>query len=141
MGWYGLSDSEHEIMKYIWKHEEVTLREVVAWLENRGYTWKQQTVYTLLNRLIDKGAITAIKKGNYRLYYPAITEDELIGQWTENLVENEYQGCLLYTSSNRIRNLPCHKEKRQVQKDQNDQKSICRNIHRQQSKERQNLLL
>ena len=30
MGWYGLSDSEHEIMKYIWKHEEVTLREVVA---------------------------------------------------------------------------------------------------------------
>lgn len=55
MGWYGLSDSEHEIMKYIWKHEEVTLREVVAWLENRGYTWKQQTVYTLLNRLIDKG--------------------------------------------------------------------------------------
>ena len=25
MGWYGLSDSEHEIMKYIWKHEEVTL--------------------------------------------------------------------------------------------------------------------
>ena len=53
MGWYGLSDSEHEIMKYIWKHEEVTLREVVAWLENRGYTWKQQTVYTLLNRLID----------------------------------------------------------------------------------------
>lgn len=87
-------DSEHEIMKYIWKHEEVTLREVVAWLENRGYTWKQQTVYTLLNRLIDKGAITAIKKGNYRLYYPAITEDELIGQWTENLVENEYQGSL-----------------------------------------------
>ena len=84
MGWYGLSDSEHEIMKYIWKHEEVTLREVVAWLENRGYTWKQQTVYTLLNRLIDKEAITAIKKGNYRLYYPAITEDELIGQWTEN---------------------------------------------------------
>ena len=79
MGWYGLSDSEHEIMKYIWKHEEVTLREVVAWLENRGYTWKQQTVYTLLNRLIDKGAIT---------------EDELIGQWTENLVENEYQGSL-----------------------------------------------
>ena len=42
MGWYGLSDSEHEIMKYIWKHEEVTLREVVAWLENRGYTWKQR---------------------------------------------------------------------------------------------------
>ena len=79
MGWYGLSDSEHEIMKYIWKHEEVTLREVVAWLENRGYTWKQQTVYTLLNRLIDK---------------EAITEDELIGQWTENLVENEYQGSL-----------------------------------------------
>ena len=39
------------------------------------------------------------------------------------------------------KNLPCHKEKRQVQKDQNDQKSICRNIHRQQSKERQNLLL
>ena len=78
MGWYGLSDSEHEIMKYIWKHEEVTLREVVAWLENQ----------------IDKGAITAIKKGNYRLYYPAITEDELIGQWTENLVENEYQGSL-----------------------------------------------
>ena len=74
MGWYGLSDSEHEIMKYIWKHEEVTLREVVAWL--------------------DKEAITAIKKGNYRLYYPAITEDELIGQWTENLVENEYQGSL-----------------------------------------------
>lgn len=67
---------------------------MVAWLENRGYTWKQQTVYTLLNRLIDKGAITAIKKGNYRLYYPAITEDELIGQWTENLVENEYQGSL-----------------------------------------------
>ena len=60
MGWYGLSDSEHEIMKYIWKHEEVTLREVVAWLENRGYTWKQQTVYTLLNRLIDKGAITTV---------------------------------------------------------------------------------
>ena len=30
MGWYVLSASEHEVMKYIWKHEEVTLREVVA---------------------------------------------------------------------------------------------------------------
>ena len=33
--------------------------------------------------------------------------------------------------SNRIRNLSCHKEKRQVQKDQNNQKSICCKIHRQ----------
>ena len=45
MGWYGLSDSEHEIMKYIWKHEEVTLREVVAWLEQRLYVEAADGLY------------------------------------------------------------------------------------------------
>ena len=83
MGWYGLSDSEHEIMKYIWKHEEVTLREVVAWLENRGYTWKQQTVYTLLNRLIDKGLVGSVAYVAYKLLYLMTGKEKLSasGRW------------------------------------------------------------
>ena len=51
MGWYGLSDSEHEIMKYIWKHEEVTLREVVAWLENGVGTKRFGQVFYFQNRI------------------------------------------------------------------------------------------
>lgn len=51
-----LSDNDFEIMNIIWDKGEVTALEIAGRLaEKKG--WKKPTVYTLIDRLIKKGAV------------------------------------------------------------------------------------
>ena len=70
-----LSDTEYEIMDYVWSLKPpFTTALVMEGIGNeRG--WKMQTAVTLLNRLMDRGFIRAEKpeKGRERRLYPVIT--------------------------------------------------------------------
>lgn len=83
-----ISTCERMIMKVIWDAEEdYDLRHVMDAVNQEFHkTWKPQTVSTFLTRLINKGYLTAYRKGRYSYYQPAVSkEDFKMSTVTENI--------------------------------------------------------
>jgi len=96
MGTYHLSDSEYEIMEFLWKQTEpMTLQNVIAYCTNeKNHSWKQQTIYTFLTRLELKGVVTAVKHGHKRYYSAAMTKEEFRKRATHQLLKESFDGSL-----------------------------------------------
>ena len=95
MAKYNLSEAEYEIMEYIWKQNcMLKFSDIMEFLSEKGHEWRKQTVQTFLTRLIEKGVLKAQKDGNYRLYYPAMSEEEYISKWTKNIVKDAFGNSL-----------------------------------------------
>ncbi|HEU4773709.1 MAG TPA: BlaI/MecI/CopY family transcriptional regulator [Lysobacter sp.] len=86
-----ISEAESIVMDVLWRRQPLAAEDVVAALaENRQ--WQEATIKTLLNRLLNKGAITAEKDGRRYLYTPVLKrEDWLIGE-SENLLDRLFDG-------------------------------------------------
>ena len=70
-----ISDAELEVMKIIWKKKETTSLEIIKELNHSK--WNDNTIRTLINRLIAKKAIGISKKeGKTYTYVPLIQEEE-----------------------------------------------------------------
>ena len=65
-----ISAAEAVVMEILWRNHPLAADEVVAALADRD--WAEATVKTLLNRLLNKGAIGAEKDGRRYLYSPQI---------------------------------------------------------------------
>lgn len=91
-----LSDTEYEIMDYVWSlTPPFTTASVMEAIGNeRG--WKLQTAITLLNRLMERGFIRAEKapKGRERLLYPIITRDEYLRFETDSFVSHYHKSSI-----------------------------------------------
>lgn len=96
MGRYYLSDSEYEIMEFLWAQEEArTLQDIIAYCTNeRHHTWKQQTIYTFLSRLEQKSAVTAVKQGHKRYYSASMPIMEFKKKATHQLLDESFDGSL-----------------------------------------------
>lgn len=89
-----LSDSEMEIMRYVWDSgESVTTSRLLEVFAHKG--WKIQTVSTFLTRLADKGALRVEKRGKANVYFPALTEAEYHELEARHLVDAMYHGSVL----------------------------------------------
>jgi predicted transcriptional regulator len=86
-----ISEAESIVMDVLWRQQPLAAEDVVAALaESRQ--WQEATIKTLLNRLLNKGAITAEKDGRRYLYTPVLKrEDWLIGE-SENLLDRLFDG-------------------------------------------------
>lgn len=86
-----ISESEFEIMKILWDSETpLTVGGVLgALLENK---WKSNTVATLLNRLVDKGAVSFEKSGKVHKYYAVLKKDEYNMSETKSFLSKIYNG-------------------------------------------------
>lgn len=89
-----LSDSEMEIMRYVWDSgEAVTTSILLEAFAHKG--WKVQTVSTFLTRLVDKGALRVEKRGKANVYFSALTEAEYYELEARHLVDSKYHGSVL----------------------------------------------
>lgn len=89
-----LSDSEMEIMRYVWDSgEAVTTSRLLEVFAHKG--WKVQTVSTFLTRLADKGALRVEKRGKANVYFSAVTEAEYHELEARHLVDAKYHGSVL----------------------------------------------
>lgn len=71
-----LPDAELEIMKIIWHEKEpVSTGEIKALTDN---VWTQQTIQSLVNRLISKKFLEKHKRGREYIYTPLIAEKDYI---------------------------------------------------------------
>lgn len=86
-----IGEAELEIMKVIWKADEaITSLDIGKEVEEKG--WKKTTIATFLARLVEKGALSAEKKGKLYYYTPLITEKEYRKSQTKNLIKTLYNG-------------------------------------------------
>lgn len=96
-----LSESEWHVMKVLWDHPNVTLKEIAAQLNDSE--WSYSTIRTLVTRLVKKGAIAADKStGNYK-YYPVAEESECKQQEAKKLLSRVFDGSITMMVSTLVR--------------------------------------
>lgn len=77
-------------MEILWRRNPLGADEVVAALTHTG--WAEPTIKTLLNRLLNKGAIQAEKQGRRYLYSPALEREAWVEQQSEGLLDRLFDG-------------------------------------------------
>lgn len=86
-----ISEAESVVMEVLWRRSPLSAEEVVAALADRQ-DWQEATVKTLLNRLLNKGAIRADKDGRRYLYSPELQREDWVLGESEGLLTRLFGG-------------------------------------------------
>ncbi len=86
-----ISEAESAVMEVLWQRSPQTSDEVFAALAGRQ-DWQEATVKTLLNRLLNKGAIEAEKDGRRYLYSPKLRREDWVMGESESLLARLFDG-------------------------------------------------
>jgi predicted transcriptional regulator len=86
-----LGDLEMDIMRVVWVHESVTVREVLTAVST-SRTLAYTTVMTVMSRLADKGLLNVDRQGKTHTYRAAYTreawEAQTVGQVVQSLISD-----------------------------------------------------
>lgn len=80
-------------MREFWLRGEGTVSDIVKTLEGRMH-WKPRTVQSLINRLVQKGALGFEKLGREYLYRPKVAEDDCVMEASRSFVDRIFGGKL-----------------------------------------------
>lgn len=90
----GISDAELEVMKVVWNNKETTSIEIINSIKH--CKWSDNTVRTLIRRLINKKAIGISKKiGKTYTYIPLIDKEEYIKYAKDKFLKQLFNGSVL----------------------------------------------
>ena len=85
-----LPESEWAVMEILWESSPRTASEVAKELtQTKG--WAENTVRTLLSRLVEKGALQIVE-GSPRLYAPAVKRESFVEAESESFLDRIFQG-------------------------------------------------
>ena len=88
-----VSSAEHVVMRALWARQPLTADEIVADVA-ADQNWSDATVRTLLNRLLNKGAIAAEKNGRRYLYRAVLQQDDYVEEQSKSLLDRFFDGRL-----------------------------------------------
>jgi BlaI family penicillinase repressor len=86
-----ISEAESAVMEVLWQRSPQTSEDVFAALAGHQ-DWQEATVKTLLNRLLNKGAIEAAKDGRRYLYSPTLRREDWVMGESESLLARLFDG-------------------------------------------------
>ena len=86
-----LSEAELAVMEILWDEGPMRAGRITE-VAGEKHGWERNTVYTLINRLIKKGAVKR-EEPNF-LCTPIIQKDEIRKQETQKLLEKMYGGSI-----------------------------------------------
>lgn len=86
-----ISDAEATVMEVLWRSSPRSAEEVIAALAD-ATGWAEPTVKTLLNRLLNKGAVSACRDGRRYLYTPVLKRKTWVQQQSEGLLARLFGG-------------------------------------------------
>lgn len=86
-----ISEAESAVMDVLWKAHPLGADDVVAALASTR-AWQEATIKTLLNRLLNKGAIRAEKDGRRYLYAPVLQREDWVLDESQGLLERLFDG-------------------------------------------------
>jgi len=88
-----VSDAESMVMEALWARHPQTADEIIAEIaEANG--WSAMTIRTLLNRLLNKAAISASREGRRYLYSPVLTRTDYVHEKSRGLIDRLFDGRL-----------------------------------------------
>ena len=86
-----ISEAESAVMEVLWRTSPASTEDVVAALKNRQ-DWQEPTIKTLLNRLLNKGAVSADRDGRRYLYSPVLQRDQWLASESKGLLDRLFGG-------------------------------------------------
>lgn len=86
-----ISEAESQVMEVLWRAGRVPADTVVAALAD-AHQWQETTVKTLLNRLLKKGAIDAVKDGRRFLYGAVLTREQWVSSESTSMLDRLFGG-------------------------------------------------
>ena len=86
-----ISEAESVVMDVLWRTHPLGAEEVVAALADSRH-WQEATIKTLLNRLLNKGAIRAEKDGRRYLYAPLVKREDWVLEESRGLLDRLFDG-------------------------------------------------
>ncbi len=84
-----ISDAEYPLMEYIWAHGRLQATDLTAFA-GAEFDWKKNTTYTVLKRLIDRGAIRREDPGFYVV--PLVSREEVQRAEVDSLMDRIFGG-------------------------------------------------
>jgi predicted transcriptional regulator len=85
-----ISEAESIVMEVIWRRSPILTEDVIAAVA--GENWQDATVKTLLNRLLNKGALSAKKDKRRYLYSPVLTREEWMATESRGFLDRMFDG-------------------------------------------------
>ena len=86
-----ITEAEWKAMNAVWERSPASARDVLESLENET-GWAYTTVKTVLNRLVEKGALTMRRRANTNLYTPLVTRLEARRGEVRALLDRAFDG-------------------------------------------------
>ncbi|HLO93851.1 MAG TPA: BlaI/MecI/CopY family transcriptional regulator [Burkholderiaceae bacterium] len=119
-----ISDAEAQIMEVLWDHAPQSTDDIAAALQDRQ-DWQLATIKTLLNRLLNKGAVSAEKDGRRYLYSPVLQRDQWLKRQSMGLLDRLFGGSLAplvaqFSSERRLSEADIQALKQLIQEHEND---------------------
>jgi len=88
-----ISDAEAQVMAVLWELHPQSTEEIAQALHDKQ-DWQLSTIKTLLNRLLNKGAISAAKDGRRYLYSPVLQREVWLQGQSLGLLDRLFGGHL-----------------------------------------------
>ena len=89
-----ISEAESHVMEVLWRAPgPVVAEQIVVALQGTQH-WQAATVKTLLNRLLNKGAIAAEKEGRRFLYHAVLQRDAWLARESDSMLQRLFGGRL-----------------------------------------------
>jgi BlaI family penicillinase repressor len=86
-----ISEAEWEVMEVLWQRSPLTALEVVQQLAPRK-AWKDQTIRTMLGRLVRKKALTFRADGKIYHYRPLVTREHCVRLESRSFLDRVFGG-------------------------------------------------
>ena len=89
-----VSEAELEVMQVLWQKGESTSLEIISEVKKKE-EWKNNTIMTLVSRLVNKEFIDVIREDKSLLIYkPKVSEYDYKSKETNNFIEKLYNGSI-----------------------------------------------
>ena len=86
-----ISEAESQVMEVLWQTSPQAADDIVAALAGH-HAWQEATVKSLLNRLLKKGAVSALKDGRRYLYSAVLTREQWVGSESMGMLDRLFGG-------------------------------------------------
>ena len=86
-----ISQSEHQVLEALWEASPLTVGQIVERVQSNA-DWHENTIKTLLGRLVTKKAVRRKKDGKRFFYEPLVTREAVVATEAEGLLSRFFRG-------------------------------------------------
>jgi predicted transcriptional regulator len=86
-----ISKSEHYVLEALWHESPLTVGQIVERVQAKS-DWHENTIKTLLIRLVGKKAVRRRKDGKRFFYEPLVTKEAVVDTEAEGLLSRFFNG-------------------------------------------------